>query len=112
MLPPCPPPEVDVEAWDRTVAEIRRRAPARLALVHFGVFDDVESHLARFSERLHAWSGRIESGMDAPAFLAAARRDVEEAGDDAAYYDRAAPFWHCYLGLERYWRKRREAAPA
>ena len=112
VLPPCPPPEVDVEAWDQTVGEIRRRAPARLALVHFGVFDDVESHLARFSERLHAWSGRIESGMDAPAFLAAARRDVEEAGDDAAYYDRAAPFWHCYLGLERYWRKRREAAPA
>jgi len=108
VLPPCPPPEVDVEVWDRTVAEIRRRAPARLALVHFGVFDDVESHLARFSERLHTWSGRIESGMDEPAFLAAARRDVEESGDDAAYYDRAAPFWHCYLGLERYWRKRRE----
>ncbi len=110
VLPPCPPPEVDVEAWDRTIVEIRRRAPARLALVHFGVFEDVESHLERFSERLHAWSGRIESGVAEPEFLAAARRDVEESGDDAAYYDRAAPFWHCYLGLERYWRKRRETA--
>jgi alkanesulfonate monooxygenase SsuD/methylene tetrahydromethanopterin reductase-like flavin-dependent oxidoreductase (luciferase family) len=27
-------------------------------------------------------------------------------GHDA--YDRAAPYWHCYLGIERYWRKRRE----
>jgi glyoxylase-like metal-dependent hydrolase (beta-lactamase superfamily II) len=110
VLPPCPPPEVDVEAWDRTVAEIRRRAPARLALVHFGVFADVDAHLDRFSERLHAWSSRIEGGLGEPEFVAAARRDVEQAGDDAGLYDRAAPFWHCYLGLERYWRKRGEAA--
>ena len=27
-------------------------------------------------------------------------------------YDRAAPYWHCFLGLERYWRKRAEHASA
>ena len=28
----------------------------------------------------------------------------------AEAYDRAAPYWHHFRGIERYWRKRREAA--
>ena len=50
--------------------------------------------------------------MDEATFVAAARRDVTELDGDAVAqdYDRAAPYWHHYLGLERYWRKRREAA--
>ena len=34
VMPPTPPPEVDVEAWEQTLDEIERRAPERLALVH------------------------------------------------------------------------------
>ena len=42
-----------------------------------------------------------------------ARADVATSDpDDADAYDRAAPYWHCYLGLERYWRKRLEAIGA
>ncbi len=46
VIPPVPPPEIDVEAWDASLDEIERRAPARLALIHFGVVeDDVSRHL-------------------------------------------------------------------
>src|ERR671919_2174849 len=31
VTPPTPPPDVDVEAWNATLDEIQRRAPARLA---------------------------------------------------------------------------------
>jgi glyoxylase-like metal-dependent hydrolase (beta-lactamase superfamily II) len=110
VLPPCPPPEIDVEAWERTLAEIERRTPGRLALIHFGAFDDVEDHLATFRETLRSWSGRVEQGMDEQTFVAAARYDVSQIDPDLAdEYDRAAPFWHHYRGLERYWRKRRES---
>jgi hypothetical protein len=27
-------------------------------------------------------------------------------------YQRAGPYWHHFRGIERYWRKRREAAAA
>src|SRR6185503_7979318 len=37
VLPPTPPPDVDIEAWYRTIEEIERHAPERLALIHFGV---------------------------------------------------------------------------
>ncbi len=47
------------------------------------------------------------------ALVSAARADVAASDpDEADAYDRAAPYWHCYLGLERYWRKRRETATA
>ncbi len=110
VLPPCPPPELDLEAWEQTIAEIEHRAPGRLAVIHFGVFDDVEDHLAGLRETLGRWSERVEDGMDEATFVAAARYDVSQTDPDFVdEYDRAAPYWHHYLGLERYWRKRREA---
>src|SRR3954451_16062586 len=44
VMPPTPPPDVDIEAWETTLDEIGRRAPARLALIHFGVAEDVSRH--------------------------------------------------------------------
>jgi len=46
VMPPTPPPDIDVAAWEHTIDEIERRSPDRLALVHFGVVDDdVRGHL-------------------------------------------------------------------
>jgi glyoxylase-like metal-dependent hydrolase (beta-lactamase superfamily II) len=110
VLPPCPPPELDLEAWDRTLEEIEQRTPGRLALVHFGTFDDVTEHLAALRETLRVWGGRVEDGMDEETFMAAARYDVAQVDPELVdAYDEAAPFWHHFRGLERYWRKRREA---
>jgi glyoxylase-like metal-dependent hydrolase (beta-lactamase superfamily II) len=109
VLPPCPPPEIDLQAWEHTLEEIERRAPGQLALIHYGVVDDVESHLAALRETLRSWSGRVENGMDEDTFIAAARYDVSLADPELVdAYDTAAPFWHHYRGLERYWRKRHE----
>ena len=100
VLPPTPPPDVDVEAWYRTLEAIERHAPAQLALIHFGVADDVGRHLAELRERLDAWTRRVEDGMDEDAFVAAARADLDDDERDA--YDRAMPFWQSYAGLRRY----------
>jgi glyoxylase-like metal-dependent hydrolase (beta-lactamase superfamily II) len=113
VFAPTPPPEIDLDAWERTIDEIERRSPRRLALVHFGVFDDVERHLGALRATLRSWADRVGHGMDEPTFVAAARADVAASDpDDADANDRAAPYWHCYLGLERYWRKRLEAIGA
>lgn len=105
VLPVSPPPDLDVEAWRATAAEIRRRTPDRLALIHFGIHEDVDAHLDRLESELDRWAARVGDGMDAEAFVAAGRA---AAGDDADEYDRVAPFWQSYAGLERYWQKRRE----
>ncbi len=109
VLPPLPPPEVDLEAWETTLSETERRAPTRLALVHFGVFEDVESHIGRLRDAMQRWAEWVAHGMDEPTFCAAARADVVESDPDLAdTYAAVVPFWHCYQGLERYWRKRVE----
>jgi glyoxylase-like metal-dependent hydrolase (beta-lactamase superfamily II) len=111
VLPPCPPPELDLEAWERTLDELERRGPAALAVIHFGGFEDVQSHLARLRETLGRWAEWVEDGMDEPTFTAAARADIAATDPGVEdVYDRAAPLWHTFRGLERYWRKRREAA--
>ncbi len=109
VIAPTPPPDLDLEEWGRTLDEIERREPRALALIHFGVFRDVERHLAALRETMFEWGERVAHGMDERTFVAAARADVAAAEPgEAEAYDRAAPYWHCYRGLERYWRKRAE----
>ena len=107
IVPVSPPPDVDVEGWHETIAEIERRDPQRLALIHFGVESGVPDHLHRLGEELDRWAARVGEGMDADAFVAAARAD---AGADAGVYDRVAPFWQSWHGLRRYWDKRTSTA--
>jgi glyoxylase-like metal-dependent hydrolase (beta-lactamase superfamily II) len=106
VLPVSPPPDLDVEGWHATVAEIRRRAPERLALIHFGVHEDVGPHLDRLERELDRWAARVGEGMGQEEFVEAAHAD---AGDNAPLYDRVAPFWQSWAGLKRYWDVRRAA---
>jgi glyoxylase-like metal-dependent hydrolase (beta-lactamase superfamily II) len=103
VLPVSPPPDITVEGWHATIEEIRSRTPERLALVHFGVHEDVATHLDRLERELDRWAERVGSGMTREEFVAAARAD---AGDEADDYDRVAPFWQSWQGLARYWETR------
>jgi glyoxylase-like metal-dependent hydrolase (beta-lactamase superfamily II) len=107
VLPPTPPPDIDVEAWHATIDEIERRAPEQLALIHFGVATDVAYHLARLREELDLWSGLVRDGLTEEEFVAATRA---RAGDDApALYDPVDSFGQSWQGLRRYWDKRNAA---
>ena len=106
ILPVAPPPDVDLEAWHRTLDELERRAPTRLALIHFGVVDNPRDHLRRLRRELMVWAERVRQGADEDDFVAAARGDLQAAeGDAAEVYELAAPLWQSYLGLKRYWDK-------
>jgi glyoxylase-like metal-dependent hydrolase (beta-lactamase superfamily II) len=105
VLPPTPPPDADVTAWNATIDEIERRAPERLALVHFGVAEDPERHLGELRARLEHWSARVRDGVDEAGFVAAAEEELAEDGEPVGLYEQAMPFWQSYAGLSRYWEK-------
>ena len=105
IWPVSPPPEVDLDAWERTIDELELRAPERLALIHFGVVDQPRDHLRRLRRQLRLWAQRVRQGMDEDEFVEAARADLEEAQGEGTYYERAAPLWQSYRGLRRYWDK-------
>jgi glyoxylase-like metal-dependent hydrolase (beta-lactamase superfamily II) len=106
VLPPTPPPDFDLDAWQHTLGEIERRAPARLALIHFGVADDPERHLGELRERLPQWVDRVATGATEEEFTEAVREDLIEARADLGAYEQAMPFWQSFAGLKRYVEKR------
>jgi glyoxylase-like metal-dependent hydrolase (beta-lactamase superfamily II) len=110
IIPVSPPPEVDLEAWERTIDEIELRGPERLALIHFGVVETPRDHLRRLRRELRVWAQRVRQGMTEEEFIEAARADLADEDDDAPYYERAAPFWQSYAGLKRYWDKQLQTA--
>ena len=110
MLPVSPPPDFQYEQWLETLDEIERRSPNRLALIHFGVAEDVADHLAIMRAELHRWVARVEAGATEEEFVEAGRAELAaRVPGDPDLWQRAAPLWQSYRGLERYWNKKREA---
>jgi len=107
VLPPTPPPELDVDAWRRTIGELERREPAALALIHFGVAADPGQHLERLRAELDRWARLIDLDPTEEEFVQDVRRAVDEE-DPGAFeaYDRAMPLWQSYAGLKRFREKR------
>jgi glyoxylase-like metal-dependent hydrolase (beta-lactamase superfamily II) len=113
VLPPTPPPDIDIEAWHASIDRIAAWHPERLAITHFGATEDAAGHLAEMHRRLDEQAELVHGG-DRESFLERVNRDVAAAGDPdtAAAYAQAAPRDQLYAGLERYWRKRSEPAQA
>jgi glyoxylase-like metal-dependent hydrolase (beta-lactamase superfamily II) len=110
-VPPTPPPEIDVEAWERSLEAIRRLRPACLRLTHFGAVEEAEAQLDRVAARLRELAARARRG-DREGFLRELERELEAQLDPAAAASmrQAVPPEQAWLGLERYWRKRAERA--
>lgn len=111
VIPPTPPPDIDVEGWQRTLDELDRRGAARLALTHFGTVEDPEPHLGELRERLRAWSAEVEADVSKSEFVARREEELRRlVGDNASPYEQAIPFGQSYAGLKRWCDKRRDVA--
>jgi glyoxylase-like metal-dependent hydrolase (beta-lactamase superfamily II) len=112
VAPVSPPPDVDLEAWEKTLDAVAERGPSRLCLPHFGLVEDPATHLEEVRRRLRLWAGWVRDGLDEEAWIRAEQEELEAATDPetAALYQQAGPLWQSYAGLRRYWDKKTEAA--
>jgi glyoxylase-like metal-dependent hydrolase (beta-lactamase superfamily II) len=106
-IPPTPPPDIDLEAWQRSIELVAGWRPEQLALTHFGAYGDLDAEFEQLSERLARW-GALGRDSEAQEFMAAVRGEIAQAvsPEIAAAYEQAAPADQLYAGIERYWRKR------
>jgi glyoxylase-like metal-dependent hydrolase (beta-lactamase superfamily II) len=112
VVAPTPPPDIDLEAWERTLDALAERGPARLHLTHFGAAEPAGDAIAAVREALRTAAERSRDS-DRGAFEDAASEELETMGEEiATRVEQTSPVDQCWLGLERYWRKRREAAQA
>jgi glyoxylase-like metal-dependent hydrolase (beta-lactamase superfamily II) len=109
-IAPTPPPDIDIEAWRRSLDVVESWKPSALCLTHFGRFEDVGEQLERVRRHLADWGPLARELGDLDAFVARLEERVRDNadGDTASRYVQAAPPDQMYLGLERYWRKRAE----
>lgn len=117
ILPPTPPPDIDLDAWRTSEDRILAWDPDTLFLTHFGPFRGARLHFQEMMDRLGVWSGIVRRLLGDPALDDAGRERafVEEAlldlrrkvGDqEADKYNRAGRLDYSWQGLSRYWKKR------
>jgi glyoxylase-like metal-dependent hydrolase (beta-lactamase superfamily II) len=119
-MPATPPPDIDLEIWDKSFAAILERKPARLFLTHFGYSDNPSEHILLFRERLHRWAALTaeilrtaasdSAAMD--SFMSATYAEISQhlPEGEADHYAFSAGLNLSFLGLTRYLRKRATAA--
>lgn len=117
VVPPCPPPDIQVEDWQASIQLIRGLGISTMYLTHFGPFTNVEQHLDNLEQRLLSWAGWMKPHFEAgtspdeirPEFEAYALKELLDAGvssDGLAKYNLANPSWMSVAGLLRYWKKK------
>lgn len=82
VRPPTPPPEIDVDAWIKSINHIRAIAPTSLCPTHFGRYDDVERHLSELEQRLQDWLLFVQSRMDEGDEREEISIELETKGDE------------------------------
>lgn len=116
VLPPTPPPDIDLETWRASLRTIADWGPQSIFVTHFGPFAPVAAHLTEMADHLTLVASLVQSslrrdGSDADReqwFTEAVRRELRRKMSDveAAAYEVAGRFDLSWRGLARYWRKR------
>jgi glyoxylase-like metal-dependent hydrolase (beta-lactamase superfamily II) len=109
VIPPTPPPDIDVELWEESIGTVESWEPTRLALTHFGPVDDPAAHLAEARSRLRE-EAEFARGMDEATYEADLQRRISERLDPEVRDEmfQAVPTAYQWSGLDRYWRKKVE----
>lgn len=117
IRPATPPPEVDLETWEASLARMLAFSPRRLLLTHFGEVADAAAHLQAVSARNRTWAEAILEGLRAGEDDEALRARIAAVGDAELAADGAPPevvarhratsnYEMTVMGLRRYWQKR------
>lgn len=114
VRPPTPPPELDVEAWQQSLAKLRTLPIRQLALTHFGLYEDVVRHLDELEARLLDWAQftrtLIEQGVSDAELIQRLRdygnEEMRTQNVNPSSYDLGAGYELIALGYARYWRKK------
>jgi glyoxylase-like metal-dependent hydrolase (beta-lactamase superfamily II) len=117
-LPPCPPPDINIEQWLNSLQRIMALRPERLFVTHYGPLDDPAARLNELVERLLDWAEWIAEELKIklpeekiiPLFEQRVRAELLAAGlgeEALDTYEQADPAAMSVTGLARYWRKHR-----
>lgn len=117
VVPPCPPPDINLEDWIHSIDLVLSKNPNKLVLTHFGEEQNPNIHMKELKEILRDWSQwmkvKWESGLSneeiTPLFMEYTANQLREKGvteTGIKQYEAANPSWMSVAGLVRYWKKK------
>jgi glyoxylase-like metal-dependent hydrolase (beta-lactamase superfamily II) len=116
IMPPTPPPDIDLDAWRDSVARINAWRPETLFITHFGPYTPAAAHLTEMADHLELTSGLVKASLARPGtdtereawFTDEIRRELRRrmTESEARAYEVAGRFDLSWRGLARYWRKK------
>jgi glyoxylase-like metal-dependent hydrolase (beta-lactamase superfamily II) len=114
--PATPPPDIDLEAWQRSLDMLRLLDPSVLLLTHFGPAYQPLAYLEDYRATLLHWADVVRAGLTSDTDeatqiaqldqLAQANLGPQATGEDITLYEQASSTALSWQGLARYWRKR------
>jgi glyoxylase-like metal-dependent hydrolase (beta-lactamase superfamily II) len=109
IVPPTPPPDIDIETWLDSIAIVESWRPERLALTHFGQVSDPLEHLDVVRNRLRE-EADLAREFSEEDYERHHRALVEESvgPETAEELIQCVPPQYQWRGLNRYWEKRQE----
>jgi len=113
IVPPTPPPDIDLELWEASLDVLEGWDPQRLALTHWGPVETPAEHLAIVRARLRE-EADLAREMDQETYEADLQKRIREAVDPEIFAEvlQAVPAAYQWSGLDRYWRKKAERGAA
>ena len=116
VVPPCPPPDINIENWISSIDLILSKNPKKIVLTHYGEQEQVHEHMQALKEILSDWSGWVknkwEEGLSneemIPIFMEYTKDQLKSSGvseNGLRRYEAANPAWMSIAGLVRYWKK-------
>jgi glyoxylase-like metal-dependent hydrolase (beta-lactamase superfamily II) len=116
--PAAPPPDIDIEAWERSLDMLQALDPSVLLLTHFGPTYQPAAYIEDYRTALLHWAEIVRIGLASGADEAAQIAQLNQLGqislgpaasaEDATLYEQASSTTLSWQGLARYWRKRAE----
>jgi glyoxylase-like metal-dependent hydrolase (beta-lactamase superfamily II) len=112
ILPPTPPPDLDPVAWHESLRAVAAWDPERIAITHYGTWDDVGAHIEGMHEQLDRWAevSRRTGDDEYVAEIEQAMRDGGVDGTLMEAYRHAMPPTILWAGWQRYWASKEKAA--
>lgn len=113
VVPPCPPPDINVSRWNDSLDRLRSLRAKTFYLTHFGEVKGGTPHLEAVRKRLNAYVAFVKKHLDAgkeeeeviPLFTEFVEAELRDAGADeqtVAAYRLANPPYMSVAGIGRW----------
>lgn len=119
VVPPCPPPDIDLGLWKKSIQKLKDANPSALYLTHFARQEHPVQLLEELEIELDNWANFIKPFFDAgtpadeivPQFMQFTSQAFKAKGltdTEIQIYEYANPSWMSVNGLLRYWKLKQQ----